>query len=130
MKPLFLAFAVPFALVMSACSATGTPVREPAFIGETELSAMLTAPPNISLRISGDLPTACHAFHSEYEIQSGRIDVTVYSTISPAATCIQGLAPFDETIEIPMSGQPSGTYHVYLTGDLIGQIEFVSNGIE
>lgn len=115
-------------VTIAACTPTGTPVREPVYIGETELSALLTDPPSISLHITGDLPTACHEFRYEYEIQDGRIDVTLYSTISSAATCIQGLHSFDETTQIPMTGQPDGNYQVYLNGNLVGEIEFaISN---
>ncbi len=104
-------------------------MREPVYVGETEISAMLADPAYISLHITGDLPTACHEFHYEYEgPENGRIDVTVYSTISPAATCIQGLHSFDETIEIPMAGQPDGNYEIYLNGSFVGEIELVSSG--
>ncbi len=112
-------------LIISACSPTGTPLREPVYIGETELSAMLIDPAYISLHITGDLPTVCHEFHYEFEgPENGLIDVTVYSTVSPAETCIQGLQSFDEIVEIPMSGQPSGTYVIYLNGENVGEIEF------
>jgi hypothetical protein len=115
-------FALLLIAAIAACSPTGDLVREPVYIGETEVSAILTDAPQISLHITGDLPTACHAFNYEYEIAIGRIDVTIFSTISPAATCIQGLSPFDETIEIPMTGQPDGAYQIYLNGELVGEI--------
>lgn len=121
-------FALLLTAILVACSSTGTLVREPVYIGETEVSATLIEPPSISLRVTGDLPTACHAFNYEYEIAVGRIDVTVYSSISPAATCIQGLSPFDETIEIPMAGQPDGAYQIYLNADLVGEINVASGG--
>lgn len=111
-------------LFLVACSSS-TIVREQVFIGETELSAQLTEPPFIYLRMTGDLPTACHAFNYEYEIlANGRIDVTVFSTIDAAATCIQGLHPFDETAEIPLSGQPIGSYQVFLNEEFVGTIEY------
>lgn len=111
-------------VVIAACSPTGN-LREPVYIGETEVSAMLTDPPYVSLHITGDLPTTCHAFNYEYEgPANGRIDVEVYSTISPAITCIQGLHSFDETIQIPMTGAPEGLYVIYLNGENIGEIQF------
>lgn len=98
-------------------------MREPVYIGETEVSATLSNPPSISLHITGDLPTACHEFHYEYEILVNmQIDVTLYSTISPAATCVQGLHAFDEIIEIPMTGQPDGTYQVLLNETPVGEV--------
>lgn len=104
-------------------------MREPVYIGETEISAMLADPPSVSLHITGDLPTACHEFRYEYEIPgNGRIDVTVYGTIDPATTCIQGYHSFDETIEIPMTGQPDGNYQIYLNDNFVGEIEFTGSG--
>jgi hypothetical protein len=122
MKTYKILFALLLVVTVAACSPTGDLVREPVYIGETEVSAILTDPPSISLHITGDLPTACHAFNYEYEIATGRIDVTIFSTISPAATCIQGLSPFDETVEISMVGQPDGAYQIYLNGELVGEI--------
>jgi hypothetical protein len=123
MKTKSILFVILFITAISACSPTGTPVREPVYIGETEISAMLTDPPSISLHITGDLPTACHEFRYEYEwTQIGRLEVSVYSLISPAATCIQGLHAFDETIQIPATGQPDGTVMINLNGELIGEI--------
>lgn len=128
MKILNPIFAFLLIVTIAACSPTGTPVREPVYIGEVEVSAMLADPPAISLHITGDLPTACHEFHYEYEGPAiGRIDVEVYSTISPAATCIQGLHSFEETIEIPMAGQPDGNYQIYLNGNLVGEIALASS---
>jgi len=123
MKKYKILFLILLIVTIAACSSTGTLVREPVYIGETELSAMLTEAPYISLKITGDLPTACHAFNHQYEgPANGRIDVTAYSTISPAATCIQGLHSFDETVQIPMAGQPDGNYQIYLNGDFVGEI--------
>jgi hypothetical protein len=124
MKNLKVVLPIIALLFLAACSSSTT-VRESVFIGETELSAQLTDPPYIYLHITGDLPTACHAFNYEYEISANaRVDVTIYSTIDAAATCIQGLHPFDETVEIPLSGQPSGSYQIYLNAELIGTIEY------
>ncbi len=115
-------------LALVACAPTGTPVREPAYIGETELSAILTDPPSISLHITGDLPSACHEFHYEYEgPTNGRIEVTVYSVISQAKNCIQALQSFDEIVEIPMIGQPNGNYVIYLNAEKVGEVEFLLN---
>lgn len=125
MKTLNIIFALLLITAIAACSPTGTPLREPVYIGETELSAMLTDPPYISLHITGDLPTACHEFHYEFEgPNNGRIDVTVYSTIDLATTCVQGLHSFDETFEISMAGQPSGNYTIYVNGEMVGEIEY------
>jgi hypothetical protein len=125
MKNLTITLTAFVLFALTTCSTPNTTVRELVFIGETELSAQLTDPPFIFLRITGDLPTVCHAFNYEYEIQSdGRIDISIYSTIDAAATCIQGLHPFDETVEIPLSGQPSGSYQIYLNDEWIGTIEY------
>jgi hypothetical protein len=125
MKPVIVILLV---LFTAACSSETIPVRETIYIGETELSAMLTDPPYISLHITGDLPSACHEFHYEFEgPANGRIDVMVYSTVSLAETCIQGLQSFDEIVEIPMSGQPSGTYVIYLNGENVGEMDFPLN---
>ena len=105
---------------------TSGPTREPVYIGQAEMLALMMYPVKISLHITGDLPTACHEFHVEVDGPDARnrVDVTAYSTIDPAATCILGLAPFDESVAIPMRGQPAGTYSVWLNGDLVGEFSY------
>jgi hypothetical protein len=126
MKNLFVLVVI--AALLIGCAPTEVGGQEPVYIGQAEIIAQLSAPPTITLNIRGDLPTACHEFHSEVDgpDADNRIDVTVYSTVNPTMRCAQVLQPFEESVEIPMSGQPEGIYTVYLNGSVVGEFNYVT----
>jgi hypothetical protein len=119
-------------LLLSACAPTSQPsTQEPpqggaVFIDSADLLIMESYPVQISLQISGNLPTPCHSFHSEVAApdDENRIQVTVWSEADPAAMCAQVLEPFEEGVSIPMTGQPDGTYSVWLNGELVGEFNY------
>ena len=131
-KSLLLAILM-LVLTLTACSAgIGGSTREPVYIGQAELLALMIYPVKISLHITGDLPTACHEFHTEVDGPNAqnRIEVTAYSTVDPVVTCTQALEPFDESVPFSMQGQPDGTYSLWLNGDLVGEFEYSESQLQ
>jgi hypothetical protein len=126
MKKLIVSVALAGLLIGCAPAEVGG--REPVYIGQSEIIAQLSAPPTITLNIQGDLPTACHEFHSEVEgpDAENRIHVTVYSTVNPTMRCAQVLQPFNESLVIPMGGQAEGIYTIYLNGSPVGEFNYVT----
>jgi hypothetical protein len=139
MKQIWILAAVLFFL--SACSAgVPTPTAEcescdpidpqggAVYITSTDLLIAESYPVQVSLHISGDLPTPCHFFSYSYQIGSVndrfRIDVSAWSESDPNAVCAQVLEPFDENLPISMEGAAEGTYTVYLNGELAGEFKY------
>lgn len=126
MKKLIVLIA--FTALLIGCTPIEVGGREPVYIGQSEILAQLSAPPTITLIIQGDLPTACHEFHSEIEgpDADNRIDVIVYSTVNPTMRCAQVLMPFEESVAIPMDGHADGVYTIYLNDSPVGEFNFVA----
>jgi hypothetical protein len=126
--------AIFFLLALStACSALGhTPTPEaaagPIYIDGADLLIMESYPVQISLHLTGNLPTPCHEFHFSYQIGTPkdrfRVDFTVWSESDPGRLCAQVLEPFNENLALPMGGAPDGTYTVWLNGDFVGEFSF------
>ncbi len=98
------------------------------YIKSTDLLVAESYPVQISLHVTGDLPTPCHSFNYSYQIGSPndrfRIDVSAWSESDPDAVCVQVLEPFDVNIAIPMEGAPQGSYSVWLNGEKIGDFSY------
>lgn len=130
MKSKYLLFVLIACLAACAPAATASPtpqgVKGPLYISSAELLIMESFPIQVRLHVTGDLPTPCHRFQAEVSQPDAenRIDVNIYSLSNPELMCAQVLQPFDESVSIPMSGRPDGTYSVYLNGELIGQFEY------
>ena len=134
-----LAFLVCF-LFLAACSPAGpSPTAEcescdpidpqgAIYIDRRDLLIAESYPVQISLHITGSLPTPCHSLNYSYQIGSAadrfRIDVTAWSESDPEVVCIQVLDPLEISIPIPMDGAADGTYSVWLNGDLIGEFNY------
>jgi inhibitor of cysteine peptidase len=100
----------------------------PVFIDSSDLLIMESYPVQVSLHVTGNLPTPCHSFHYSYVIgttnDANRIDVSVWSESDTSRMCTQVLEPFDESIPIDMSGAADGTYSVYMNGELVGNFSY------
>ncbi len=96
------------------------------FISESQLLIMESYPVQVSLSLSGELPTPCNIFQADVSgpDADNQIHVEAYTLIDPAATCIQMLEPFEEGISIPMQGQADGDYSVWLNGELVGEFSY------
>lgn len=98
------------------------------FIDNADLLIAESYPVQVSLQISGNLPTPCHEFHYRFVIspaaEEKTINVFAYSTSDPSVLCTQVLHPFEITVPIPMEGAPDGSYEVFLNGDRIGAFAY------
>jgi len=93
------------------------------FINEASLMIRESYPPQISLSISGDLPTPCHKLRVKIASpdQENKIMVEAYSVVDPNVVCIQVLEPFQEYIDLGTF--PSGHYSVWVNGELAGEFD-------
>jgi hypothetical protein len=130
-----------FFILITACApsqATATPecescdVRDPQrdaiYIDSHDLLVAESYPVQISLHITGNLPTPCHSFNYSFQIGSAndrfRIDVSAWSESDPGAVCAQVLEPFEINIPIPMEGAAEGSYTVWLNGEKVGEFSY------
>lgn len=93
---------------------------------EIEQSSIVMAesfPVQVSLTLSGSLPTPCHQLRvivSEPDAEN-KINVEVYSVVDPEVMCITVLAPFTSRVEL--GSYESGHYEVYVNGELMGEFD-------
>lgn len=122
------------ALLLAACGAQateepgGNPLGGEVYINSHELLIMESFPIQVALEVEGDLPTPCHEFRYQYEIQdfggTVRLDVTTFSYADPAAACAQVLQSFEHRIDFDLTTGPEGDYEVYLDGELVGEFTY------
>jgi hypothetical protein len=93
------------------------------FINESGLLIRESFPPQITLSVSGDLPTPCHELRANIQEpdSENKINVEVYSVIDLNLACTQVLKPFQEDIELGTF--PSGHYTVWVNGDRVGEFD-------
>jgi hypothetical protein len=93
------------------------------YLGEASVVIRESFPPQISLSVSGDLPTPCNQLRAEIGApdQDNKIEVELYSVINPEKACVQVLEPFEETIELGTF--PAGHYTVWVNGEMIGEFD-------
>jgi hypothetical protein len=93
------------------------------YIGEVSLVIRESYPPQISLAISGDLPTPCHELRAEIASPDpeNRIVVDAYSVFDSNAACIQVLQSFQEHMDLGTF--PAGHYSVWVNGELAGEFD-------
>jgi len=97
--------------------------RGNAYVNKTELLIRESYPPQISLGISGDLPTPCHQLRviiSEPDPEN-KISADVYSVVDPGKACIQVLESFQEYIDLGTF--PSGHYTLWVNGKQVGEFD-------
>ena len=96
------------------------------FISNAELLIMESYPVQVSLYISGELPTPCHELVSEVEApdEENRIHVSVASQFDSGEACIQVLEAFSTQLGIDMLGAKDGIYSVWLDGEMIGEFSY------
>lgn len=93
------------------------------FISEADLVIRESYPPQISLLLSGNLPTPCHQLRvkiNEPDSQN-KIDIEAYSVLDSDRACIQVLEPFEEHID--MGTFLTGHYTAWLNGEMIGEFD-------
>jgi hypothetical protein len=97
--------------------------RANAFIEKIDLVMRESYPPQISLIMSGDLPTPCHQLRADVKPPDAenRIDIDVYTVVDPNLMCTQVLEPFEESINLGTF--PSGHYAVWVNGESVGEFD-------
>lgn len=97
-----------------------------AYVSDAQLLIMESYPVQISLSVSGELPTPCHEFR--YEISQpdaeNQIFIEIYSLVEPGQVCVEVLEPFAENISVPVADLPDGVYTVYVNGELVGEFSY------
>jgi hypothetical protein len=97
--------------------------RADAFVDEMGLLIRESFPPQITLGISGNLPTPCHQLRANLNTpdEENKINVEVYTVVDPNMLCTQVLKPFQENIDLGTF--PSGHYSVWVNGGLAGEFD-------
>lgn len=93
------------------------------FIEDSGLVIRESYPPQISLNLSGNLPTPCHQFRADVSAPDAdnKINVDVYTVVDPNMMCTQVLKPFTESINLGVF--PSGHYTVSVNGESVGEFD-------
>lgn len=97
--------------------------RGEVYIKEASLVVRESYPPQVSLSISGDLPTPCHELRVNMSAldQENKIMVEAYSVVDPNKVCIQVLESFQESIDLGTFAR--GHYSVWVNGKLAGEFD-------
>lgn len=93
------------------------------FLREVSLVIRESYPPQVSLALGGDLPTACHELRVEIipPDTTNKIVADAYSIFDPNMACAQALKPFQEYVDI--GTYPAGHYSVWVNGELAGEFD-------
>jgi hypothetical protein len=93
------------------------------YITEASLIIRESFPPQISLILTGDLPTPCNQLRAEIRPPDAenKIMVHVYSVVDPNQVCTQVLEPFEESIDL--GTYPTGHYTVWVNGEMAGEFD-------
>lgn len=97
--------------------------RSNVYLNASSLVIRESFPPQISLMLSGDLPTPCNQLRVDVGApdQENKIRVDVYSLMDPNLLCTQVLEPFEESIDLGTF--PTGHYTVFVNGELAGEFD-------
>ena len=93
------------------------------YINEASLIIRESFPPQISVTITGDLPTPCNQLRAEVHPPDAenKIVVDVYSVVDPDQVCVQVLEPFEEAIDL--GTVPTGHYTVWVNDQMAGEFD-------
>ncbi len=93
------------------------------YINEMSLVIRESFPPQISLALSGELPTPCNQLRAEINPPDpeNKILVDVYSVIDPNKACVQVLEPFEQQIDLGTF--PTGHYTVWVNSEMAGEFD-------
>lgn len=92
------------------------------FLNEKNIVSTKSMPPQISLQVSGSLPTPCHKLRIQVAAPNAQneIRVNVYSVVDSSAMCIQMIAQFDASV--PLENLAQGKYSVWINDQGVGEI--------
>ncbi len=93
------------------------------FIEESGVMIRESYPPQISLNISGNLPTPCHQLRAKVSSPDAgnKINVDAYTVVDPNLVCVQVLKPFTASIDLGIF--PAGHFTVWVNGESAGEFD-------
>jgi hypothetical protein len=96
-------------------------IRGSISVGTSEIIMMESFPVQVTLNVSGMLPTPCNMPRAEVTEpeENNTIYVEMWTLVEPDAVCIQVLQPFE--VSIPLGSYESGTYTVILNDQEVGE---------
>jgi inhibitor of cysteine peptidase len=105
---------------------SGNMVRGQVYLGEMQLLIMESYPVQISLHISGDLPTPCHTFSYSMTEPNEKMEIHIdaFSIVEDGVICVQMIQPFEWNVSIPMTGRADGVYTVWVNGEKVGEFAY------
>lgn len=97
--------------------------RGEVYVHESSLVIRESYPPQVSLSLSGDLPTPCHELRVKINApdQENKIMAAAYSVVDPDKVCIQVLESFEGHIDL--GSFPAGHYSVWVNGESAGEFD-------
>lgn len=97
-----------------------------AYVSLVDLLVMESYPVQVSLQISGELPTPCNQLTIDIAEPNAenQIHVEVYSLVDPAMTCMAVIEPFATNVSLPLDNLADGTYEVWVNGTLVGEFNY------
>src|SRR5262245_41693849 len=97
--PIFVLATLAVPAAGSSSSDPGT-VGDPVFVDTIDIRYLESDPVQVHLVVRGSLPTPCNIPAWEVQQTEAGIDVALWSTIEPGATCVAVLEPVE--ISIPL----------------------------
>jgi hypothetical protein len=96
------------------------------FLETVKLVIGKSRPLQVSVFISGSLPTPCSQLHTDVaEPDAERnIFVSVYSVSDPDKVCVQIIQEFQSSVELKMTGKSAGNYTLWVNGEKIGNFDW------
>jgi len=96
-------------------------IRGAVFVDSQEILLLESFPVQVTLEVSGNLPTPCHMLRAEVSEpdSENNIYVELYSLSEPGVVCVQVLQPFETSI--PLGSYSAGGYSVYLNGEKVSE---------
>jgi hypothetical protein len=78
-------------------------------------------PVQVTLLLSGDLPTPCHQLRVKVSPpdSENRIQVDAYTVVDPDMICTQVIKPFET--QVALGSFESGKYTVFINGEYLGE---------
>lgn len=86
----------------------------------TNIEVLSQSGGEVTLLISGSLPSPCHALRiAPQPPEAGKIVLEMYSVTNPKMMCVTMLKEFEAQYRLQIS--PAGTYQVWVNGQMVGE---------
>jgi len=114
-KVLLLGLNIFIIVFLTGCF-TLTPIISLAQVDEIEIVILETFPVQVQVIAKGNLPDPCTEISKIIQEREGNDFSITIKTYRPPGFCIQVLTPFEEIIDLEVSGLPAGIYTVDVNG--------------